>query len=171
MKYQLVENNRDNLYNKLLYNSFSSLTTSWIMNNYHINDEDCSMSPGVDFYSLKHYLLRYSDQILAGMSFNLNHRQEYQVEKMGFTLTDAQKHLSCEVLNFFVISIPNRNSFYVGQANVELVQSILETNNLSSVYATCLPKIFPIYSRFGWNLVDEMVLENENKLYLINYSL
>lgn len=170
MKYQLVENSKNNLYDKLLYSSFSSLTTSWIMNNYHVNYDDCSMTPGVEFYSLKHYLLQYSDQILAGMSFNLNYQKEYQVEKMGFNLTNDQKHSSCEVLNFFVISTPKRNSFYVGQANVELVQSILKSNKLRSVFATCLPKIFPIYSRFGWNLADEIVLENGNTLYLINYS-
>ena len=170
MTYKHVVNGENFQFNQFLYNSFCDQPKSWVMRNYKVNHADKSMSPGVQYYDQQSYLLKMSGQVVSGLTFNFNNKAEYQLEKMGFSIPGWEKQNSCEILHFFVMDVPRRNSFHIGKAILKLEKEILSKKHLQTIFATCAARILPIYCRFGWELIDEITLEKNKKLFLIQYS-
>ncbi len=170
MSFSIIAKYEQKTFNHLLYLNFSKQIESWVMNNYKVDHNLKLLSPDVQHYKQQSYLYISEGRVHAGLTFNFNHAEELQLEKMGFEIPSESRSNCCEMINFFIIENPQRNPIKIGRS-VRLLsnEKLLETN-LSAIYATCLPRIFGYYSRFGWKQVGEMSLKNDRTLYLIQYS-
>jgi hypothetical protein len=164
------EQNEQKAFNHLLYLSFSRQFESWVMNNYQVDHNLKMLSPNVHHYKQQSYLFFSDGQVYAGVTFNYNNSEELQLEKMGFTIPSPLRSHCCEMINFFIIEKPQRNPIKIGRSVRRLSDKKLRETNLSAIYATCLPRIFGYYTRFGWKQVDDLDSKTNRKLYLIQYS-